>query len=96
MQNIEIFSDILHSTFNSCLENAIFPSILKTADEIPAFKKDNSADKNTNRPIVSFQTSRIYLRGACINKSVRIFRKIFLVNINVDLEKVTVHSIVFC
>ena len=46
--------------------------------------------------LVSFQTSRIYLKDACINKSLRILRKICLVNINEGLQKVSVHGIVFC
>ena len=49
-QNINIFSDVLHSPFNSCLENVfnfeIFASILKTADAISLFKKDTITDKN--------------------------------------------------
>ena len=34
-QNIDIFTDVLHSAFNNYLENAIYPSILKTVDVIP-------------------------------------------------------------
>ena len=41
-QNIDIFTDVLHSAFYSCLENVIFSSILKIADVIPVFTKDNS------------------------------------------------------
>ena len=41
-QNIDIFTDVLHSAFSSCLENVIFSSILKIADVTPVFTEDNS------------------------------------------------------
>ena len=34
-QNRNIFTDLLHSAFNNCLEHVIYLSILKTADLIP-------------------------------------------------------------
>ena len=49
-QNINIFSDVLHSPFNSCLGNVfnfeIFASVLKIADAISLIKKDTITDKN--------------------------------------------------
>ena len=50
-QNTDIYTDVLQSTFNNYLENAIFPLILKTADAIPIFKKENRTDKSNYGPI---------------------------------------------
>ena len=36
---IDIFTDVLHSAFKLCVENAIFRSILKATDVNPVFKK---------------------------------------------------------
>ena len=67
-----------------------------------SYKKKNVYLKRTTAPIgttidllVSFQTSRRYLKDACINKSLRILRKMFLVNINEGLQKVSVHALSF-
>ena len=91
-QRIDIITDVLHFTFNSPLENPILPSILKTTDVISAFKNDNNADEN-NKSTDSILSIFSNLFERCISKSLRIFKKIFLVNTNMDLEKVTVHSI---
>ena len=36
-QDSDIPTDLLHSILNNCLDNAIFPSILKTAYVVPVF-----------------------------------------------------------
>ena len=72
---------------------------------IPVFKKNSRTNKNNYRPISILRNiSKILLciqisicmhtninANICINKSLRILRKGFLVNINLDLEEV-VHS----
>ena len=72
---------------------------------IPVFKKDSRTNKNNYRPSsILPNVSKIFLcmqislcmhtninANICINKSLRILRKGFLVNINLDLEEVA-HS----
>lgn len=43
---IDIFTVVTHSAFDSCLKDAIFLSILETANVIPVFKKNNRTNKN--------------------------------------------------
>ena len=90
-RNINIFTDVSNSAFNSCLKNDIIPSTLKKLMVFQYLKRA----KGPIRTAINLLVSRGYLKDACINKSLRILRIIFLVNINVDLENVTVNSIVF-
>jgi hypothetical protein len=38
-ENIDIFSDFFHESFNECIKSSNFPTNLKNANIIPIFKK---------------------------------------------------------
>ena len=50
-QNINIFTQFLHTSYNNMLEFSIFPNEMKNADVIPIYKKDSRSDKENYRPV---------------------------------------------
>ena len=49
-ENIELFSSVLSRMFNFYIDKTSFPNSLKQADITPAYKKDDTNDKNNYRP----------------------------------------------
>ena len=75
--------DIFIKTYIFCIENSIFPSDLKVADVIPAFKKKSKTSKGNYRPIsVSPNIFKIYER--CLYNKCRLNLITSYLNINVD------------
>ena len=50
-ENADIFTDILHSSFNSLIYQSEFPTILKLANITPVFKKGDRNSKENYRPV---------------------------------------------
>ena len=64
VENVDIFSTILHNNFNNNIYSGIFPSTLKRADISPIYKcKGDRDDKSSYRPIsILHVISKIYER----------------------------------
>ena len=59
--NADFFSDILHHTVNTSINNDFFPDIMKIADIKPAFKNGSKTDKSNYRPVsILSNISKIY------------------------------------
>ena len=50
-ENADIFTDILHSSFNNSIYQSEFPSTLKLANITPVFKKGDRNSKENYRPV---------------------------------------------
>ena len=50
-ENIELFSSVLSRMFNFYIDKVSFPNSLKQADITPVHQKDDTNDKNNNRPV---------------------------------------------
>ena len=50
-ENADIFSDIIHSSFNASVNKCEFPAFMKYANVIPVYKKDSKSSKENYRPI---------------------------------------------
>ena len=67
-----MFARCFHKSINFCIENSIFPSDLKVADLIPAFKKKSKTSKDNYRPIsILPNISTIYER--CLYNQMQTF-----------------------
>ena len=64
-ENPDVFSDILHSSFNDSIYQAEFPSILKLANITPVFKKGGRNSKENYSQSAYFLTSQKSLKDAC-------------------------------
>ena len=91
-ENPDVFSDILHSSFNDSIYQAEFPSILKLANITPVFKKGGRNSKENYRPIsILSNISKIFER--CLFRHISSSWIPIYQSNDVSLEKVTVHSI---
>ena len=62
-ENADIFTNILHSSFNNSIYDSEFPSILKLANIAPIFKKGDRNSKENHRPASILLTiSKIFER----------------------------------
>ena len=62
-ENANIFTDFVHYSINSSINNGNFPSFLKLANVIPVFKKDCKNSKDNYRPISILKNiSKVYER----------------------------------
>lgn len=50
-ENVDILGPILCNIFNHCIQNEIYPSILKIAKVIPVYKNGDHSDPSSYRPI---------------------------------------------
>ena len=50
-ENIDIFTDFFHPSFNECIETSVFPGCLKNANVTPIFKKGSKTLKDNYRPV---------------------------------------------
>ena len=82
-ENADIFTDILHSSFNNSIYQSEFPSILQLENITPVLTTDQST---------YFQTSQKSLKDPFFVKFSVLWIPIYQSN-NMGLEKVTVHSI---
>ena len=64
-ENADIFTDILHSSFNNSIYQSEFPSILKLANITPVFKKGGRNSKENYSQSAYFLTSQKSLKDAC-------------------------------
>ena len=55
----------LADLFNLSFLTGVFPSVLKTAKVVPAFKKDSKLDYSNYRPIPCYQILKKYLNKLC-------------------------------
>ena len=55
----------LADLFNLSFLTDVFPSVLKTAKVVPAFKKDSKLDYSNYRPIPCYQILKKYLNKLC-------------------------------
>ena len=62
-ENVDIFTDILHSSFNNSIYDSEFPSILKLANTAPVFKKGDRNSKENYRTVsILLNISKIFER----------------------------------
>ena len=85
-KNADIFTDILHSSFNNLTYQFKFPSILQLANITPVFKKDDRNSKENYRPVsILLNISKIFLekwknavdKGKCFRALLRDLFKAF-------------------
>lgn len=80
-ENTDIFEDFSFANFSDCMNNSIFPSLLKLANLTPVYKR-----------LQKRQMFLKYSKDSCLSKSQDIL-KVFSLNINAELEKVSVSTI---
>ena len=91
--NANIFTDFVHPSIHTSINNGDFPSFLNLANLIPVFKKDCKNSKDNYKPISILKNiPKVYER--ILFKQIGTFI-IFFQNFNVVLENVIVHSNVF-
>ena len=66
-ENADIFSEVLHLSFNVSVNEGTFPSVFKLADVTPIFKKGSKYSKDHYRPINIFKICQKYLK-TCVNR----------------------------
>ena len=93
-ENVNIFSDIVCTSFNSSINMSKFPENLKLADITLPYKKGKKDIKGKYRPArILTNLSKIF-ENIFLNRS-HIFSKIYYQSINVVLGRVSVSNIVF-
>ena len=66
IKNSEYFSLYFHKNINFCLEQSVFPHVLKLADVAPICKKKSKASKDNYRPVSTLSNiSKVYERCIC-------------------------------
>ena len=76
-ENADIFTDILHSSFNNSIYQSEFPSILKLANITPVFKKGDRNSKENYRPVsILSNISKIFER--CMFRQISSFMDSYL------------------
>jgi hypothetical protein len=76
-ENIDIFSDFFHESFNECIKSSKFPANLKNANIIPIFKKGTKNLKENYRPISILPNSSKLFERPLFNQMSHYFDKIF-------------------
>ena len=86
-KNADIFTDFVHPSINTSINNSDFPSFLNLENVISVFKKDSRNSKDNYRPISILKNiSKVYER--ILFKQIGTFMDNFFQNFNVVLEKV--------
>ena len=49
--NVDIFVELVFTSFNKCIEQFVFPSKLKLANTAPVHKKNSKSSKDNYRPV---------------------------------------------
>ena len=72
IENSEYFSLYFHKNINFCLEQSVFPHVLKLADVAPIYKKKSKASKDNYRPVsILSNISKVYER--CIYDQIQTY-----------------------
>ena len=91
--NIDVLVSVLLTEFNESLKLR-FPHSMKSANITPVFKKNDQTDKTPIGLVAYFPIYQNCLKDAFINNYQHILMGYFLNN-NVDLGRVSMHSIVY-
>ena len=84
-ENVDIFAEVLHLSFNVSVNEGTFPSVFKLADVTLIFKKGSKNSKDNYRPISTLKICQKYLK-TCINRWLLSWINTFS-NFNVTLDK---------
>ena len=91
-ENLDIFAVLIFENLNDIISQSVFPSALNLANITPVHKKIQKVKKIISGPSVSYQIFLKYMRGFSLKKFKNSLTN-FFPNINVDSEKVSVHTI---
>ena len=91
-ENADIYTDVLHFSFNNSIYQSEFPSIFRLVNMTPVFKKGDKNSEENYRPVsILSNVSNIFERFV---KFPDLWIPIYQNN-NVGLEKVAAHSITY-
>ena len=91
-ENLDIFAVLIFENLNDIISQSVFPSALNLANITPVHKKIQKVKKIISGPSVSYQIFLKYMKGFSLKKFKNSLTN-FFPNINVDSEKVSVHTI---
>ena len=67
-ENTDIFTEVLHLSFNALVNEGTCPSVFKLADVTLIFKKVSKNSEDSYRPISILKICKKYLETLCINR----------------------------
>ena len=81
----------LSDLFNFSFRTGVFPSVLKTAEVVPVFKKDSKLDYSSYRPISLLSNIEKYLKNSCIRDYIPFSITIISITYSLDLDNNILH-----
>ena len=89
---LDVFADFIFENLNDSISQSLFPSVLELANITPVHKKVSKSKKDHYLPIWVLPNILKHMKGFSLKKFENILNN-FLPNINLNSEKVSVHSI---